>query len=101
MELEEETWVQERGRVLQLLQDFVDTRGGTRVIRKVLIANNGLAATKAMRSLRLWSYEVLGLHDALHLVAMVTPEDKKANVEYLRLANEYVIVPGGPNRKTI
>lgn len=98
MELEEETWVQERGRVLQLLQDFVDTRGGTRVIRKVLIANNGLAATKAMRSLRLWSYEVLGLHDALHLVAMVTPEDKKANVEYLRLANEYVIVPGGPNR---
>ena len=34
--------------------------GGTTVIKKVLIANNGIAAVKAIRFLRKWSYEVFG-----------------------------------------
>ena len=34
------------------LADYVAARGGKRVIRKVLIANNGMAATKAIMSMR-------------------------------------------------
>ena len=32
--------------------------GGTNVIKKVLIANNGIAAVKCIRSIRRWSYEM-------------------------------------------
>ena len=56
-----------------------------------------MAATKAMRSLRSWSFETFN-NNVLHLVAMVTPDDVKANVEYLRLADEFVVVPGGSNK---
>lgn len=34
--------------------------GGTTVINKVLIANNGIAAVKFIRSIRIWSYEMFG-----------------------------------------
>lgn len=34
--------------------------GGTRPIRKVLIANNGIGAVKAIRSMRRWAYETFG-----------------------------------------
>ena len=31
--------------------------GGSRVITKILIANNGIAAVKCMRDIKKWSYE--------------------------------------------
>ena len=34
---------------------------------------------------------------AIRFVAMVTPEDLKANAEFIRLADQYVPVPGGTN----
>lgn len=46
---------------------------------QVLIANNGIAAVKCMRSIRRWSYEVFRNDRAIKFVAMVTPEDMKAN----------------------
>jgi biotin carboxylase len=46
---------------------------------KILIANNGIAAVKCMRSIRRWSYEMYQDEHAVKFVAMVTPEDMNAN----------------------
>jgi hypothetical protein len=40
--------------------EYVKKCGGDRPIRKVLIANNGIAAVKAIRSIRRWAYETCG-----------------------------------------
>ena len=76
------------------LEEYVKERGGDRVIKKVLIANNGMAATKSILSMRQWAYMELGDERAVQFVAMATPEDMKANAEFIRLADEYVEVPG-------
>lgn len=81
----------------QTLEDYVKSRGGDRVIRKVLIANNGMAATKSILSMRQWAYMELGDERAITFVAMATPEDLKANAEFVRLADSFVEVPGGKN----
>nr|UXL88908.1 acetyl-CoA carboxylase-like 6 isoform 3 [Potamotrygon motoro] len=77
--------------------EFVTRFGGNRVIEKVLIANNGIAAVKCMRSIRRWSYEMFRNEKAIRFVVMVTPEDLKANAEYIKMADHYVPVTGGPN----
>ncbi|XP_063060931.1 acetyl-CoA carboxylase-like isoform X2 [Engraulis encrasicolus] len=77
--------------------EFVTRFGGNKVIEKVLIANNGIAAVKCMRSIRRWSYEMFRNERAIRFVVMVTPEDLKANAEYIRMADHYVPVTGGPN----
>jgi acetyl-CoA carboxylase/biotin carboxylase 1 len=79
------------------LEDYVTSRGGDRVIKKILIANNGMAATKSIISMRQWAYMELGDEKAIQFVAMATPEDLKANAEYIRLADSFVEVPGGKN----
>ena len=61
------------------VDEFVIQNGGDTVIKKVLIANNGIAAVKCMRSIRRWSYETFKNERAIRFVAMVTPEDLKAN----------------------
>ncbi|XP_064793859.1 acetyl-CoA carboxylase-like isoform X4 [Oncorhynchus masou masou] len=77
--------------------EFVTRFGGNRVINKVLIANNGIAAVKCMRSIRRWSYEMFRNERTIRFVVMVTPEDLKANAEYIKMADHYVPVPGGAN----
>mmetsp|Transcript_30431 Transcript_30431/g.51415 ORF Transcript_30431/g.51415 Transcript_30431/m.51415 type:complete len:2150 (-) Transcript_30431:120-6569(-) len=79
------------------LEEYVKERGGDRPIKRILIANNGMAATKAMLSMRQWAFLTLGDVNAIEFVAMATPEDLNANAEFIRLANEYVEVPGGKN----
>lgn len=78
-------------------EEFVKKFNGTKVITKVLIANNGIAAVKCMRSIRRWAYEVFRNERAIRFVVMVTPEDLKANAEYVKMADHYVPVPGGTN----
>jgi acetyl-CoA carboxylase / biotin carboxylase 1 len=80
------------------IEEYVKDRGGNRPIKKVLIANNGMAATKSILSMRQWAYMELGDERAIQFVAMATAEDIKANAEFIRLADEYVEVPGGVNR---
>lgn len=48
-------------------------------LSKILIANNGIAAVKCMRSIRRWSYEMFRQENMIKFVAMVTPEDMAAN----------------------
>ena len=116
------------------------------IAAQVLIANNGLGATKAITSIRRWAFDAFGddrkvrgatvaenavaaaslllcatqrcnvygyLHDSrcaplsmlslpplrsqIAFVAMATPQDLGANAEYVRLADEFVSVPGGSN----
>lgn len=50
-----------------------------------------------MRSIRRWAYEVFRNERAIRFVVLVTPEDLKANAEYIKMADHYVPVPGGSN----
>ena len=79
------------------MEEYVKKRGGDRVIRKILIANNGMAATKTIMSIRNWAYSTFGDERAVQFVVMATPEDLKANAEFIRRADEFVEVPGGSN----
>ncbi|CCF60308.1 hypothetical protein KAFR_0J02440 [Kazachstania africana CBS 2517] len=79
------------------LKHFVKSHGGHTVISKILVANNGIAAVKEIRSIRKWSYETFGNDRTVQFVAMATPEDIEANAEYIRMADQYIEVPGGTN----
>lgn len=52
---------------------------------QVLIANNGIAAVKCMRSIRRWAYEMFRNERTIRFVVMVTPEDLKANAGHCEL----------------
>ena len=59
------------------VRSYVAELGGNKsiAIEKVLIANNGVAAVKAIRSIRRWAYDVFGDERAIKFVVMATPED--------------------------
>ena len=80
------------------VSEFLQQIGGKRVIQRILIANNGMAATKAILSIRQWSYMVLGDERVIEFVAMATRDDLNANAEFIRLADTYVEVPSGSNK---
>ena len=80
------------------VQTFVDKMGGKRPIQRVLIANNGMAATKSIMSMRQWAYVTLGDERAIEFVAMASRADLNANAEFIRLADSYVEVPDGNNK---
>jgi acetyl-CoA carboxylase/biotin carboxylase 1 len=46
-------------------------------VLQVLIANNGIAAVKEIRSVRKWAYETFGDEKAVEFTVMATPEDLK------------------------
>jgi acetyl-CoA carboxylase/biotin carboxylase 1 len=50
-----------------------------------------------MRSIRRWAYEVFRNERAIKFAIMYTPEDLKANAEYIRMGDHCVPVPGGSN----
>ena len=55
-------------------EEFVRRFGGSKVINKILIANNGIAAVKCMRSIRRWCYEMFKNERAIRFVVMVSFE---------------------------
>ncbi len=86
-----------RDRSRRAVADFIRKQGGHSVITKVLICNNGIAAVKEIRSIRKWAYETFGDERAIEFTVMATPEDLKVNADYIRMADQYVEVPGGSN----
>ncbi|CAB4070281.1 ACACA [Lepeophtheirus salmonis] len=72
-------------------EEFVQKFEGKRPISKVLIANNGIAAVKCIRSIRRWAYENFSNDRAIKFVVMVSPEDLKANAEFIRMADYHSI----------
>jgi len=81
-----------------VVENYVKTLGGKRTIQRILIANNGMAATKAILSMRQWAYMNLGDERAIEFVAMATRDDLNANAEFIRLADAFVEVPSGSNK---
>ena len=81
------------------VQAYVTGQGGNKFIRKILVANNGISATKAIRSIRKWSYETFGSEKAVQFLVMATPEDIRISAEYVKLADEFVEVAGGSNNQ--
>ncbi|XP_057502237.1 acetyl-CoA carboxylase 1-like [Actinidia eriantha] len=79
------------------VSDFCYALGGKKPIHSILIANNGMAAVKFIRSVRTWAYETFGTEKAILLVAMATSEDMRINAEHIRIADQFVEVPGGTN----
>lgn len=79
------------------VSEFVEKHGGNCPIQRVLLANNGIAAVKEMRSVRKWTYEMFSNDRIIEFVAMATPDDFKANAEYIKMADRVVEVPGGSN----
>ncbi|KAI8013044.1 Acetyl-CoA carboxylase 1 [Camellia lanceoleosa] len=79
------------------VNEFCDALGGKKPIHSILVANNGMAAVKFIRSIRTWAYETFGTEKAILLVAMATPEDMRINAEHIRIADQFVEVPGGTN----
>ncbi|EEB08176.1 acetyl-CoA/biotin carboxylase [Schizosaccharomyces japonicus yFS275] len=79
------------------LKDYVKSRNGHTVISSILIANNGIAAVKEIRSIRKWAYETFNDERAIQFTVMATPEDLKVNADYIRMADQYIEVPGGSN----
>lgn len=47
--------------------------------------------------MRKWAYETFGNERAIQFTVMATPEDLRANADYIRMADQYVEVPGGTN----
>ena len=46
--------------LLSQIDEFCFALGGNKPIRSILIANNGMAAVKFMRSVKAWAYETFG-----------------------------------------
>ncbi len=42
------------------INDLIAKLDGRKVVQKILIANNGIGAVKAIRSIRRWAYETFG-----------------------------------------
>ncbi len=52
---------------------------------------------KCIRSIRKFCFDTFGDEKAITFVVMATPEDLRANAEYIRMGDEIVDVPGGSN----
>ena len=74
---------------------FVEAAGGKRAIYSILVANNGIAAVKFIRSIRRWAFSTFGSEKAISLVAMATHDDIKSNAEHIHMADQFVEVPSG------
>ncbi|KAG2305142.1 hypothetical protein Bca52824_033793 [Brassica carinata] len=79
------------------VDEFYKALGGKRPIHSILVATNGMAAVKFIRSVRAWSCQTFGSEKSISLVAMATPEDMRINAEHIRIADQFMEVPGGTN----
>jgi acetyl-CoA carboxylase/biotin carboxylase 1 len=53
-----------------------------------------MAAVKAIRSIRKWSFDTFNSM-LVTFIVMCTPEDLSVNAEYIRIADQFVEIPGG------
>ena len=74
---------------LQQYTEWVSAHGGTAPIRRILVANNGMAAAKFILSIRNWLFESFGDDKLIHIISMATPEDMKASAKHLALADAF------------
>ena len=53
------------------VDEFVQSSGGDHAIKKILIANNGIGAIKAIRSIRKWSFETFGNERMVSIIYLI------------------------------
>lgn len=117
--------VRQNEKFKSVISEYCGLMGGDTPISSVLIANNGIAAVKFIRSVRYvtdhlmvpaigghsqillqtkisalprsWAYECFGSEKAIAIVGMATPDDMRASLEHIRMVDQFVEVPGGAN----
>lgn len=79
------------------LKAWCEARGGDWPIQSVLIASNGMAAIKFIKSIRQWCLETFGNDRLIKMVVMGSGEDVAAGAEFIRQADQEVEVAAGKN----
>eukprot|EP01054_Gregarina_sp_Poly1_P000780 Gregarina_sp_Poly_1__779@NODE_1187_length_4827_cov_61_777101_g816_i0_p1_GENE_NODE_1187_length_4827_cov_61_777101_g816_i0NODE_1187_length_4827_cov_61_777101_g816_i0_p1_ORF_typecomplete_len837_score121_93CPSase_L_D2/PF02786_17/4_5e58Biotin_carb_N/PF00289_22/4_1e23Biotin_carb_N/PF00289_22/1e03Biotin_carb_C/PF02785_19/1_8e23Biotin_carb_C/PF02785_19/7_3e03ATPgrasp_3/PF02655_14/1_4e14Biotin_lipoyl/PF00364_22/1_4e10ATPgrasp_Ter/PF15632_6/1_7e08ATPgrasp/PF02222_22/8_6e08ATPgrasp/PF02222_22/9_9e03Dala_Da len=79
------------------VEDFCKFKRGTRPISRLLVANNGNAAIKAIKSLRAWCLKTFSNERELEVVGMATKDDELSNAEYISRCDYLAKVPAGSN----
>lgn len=79
------------------VEDYCKALGGEKPIGRLLIANNGNAAMKVIKSLRSECLKLFRNENAIELVGMATPDDVVSNAEYISRCDFLVKTPGGPS----
>ncbi|KAF1755629.1 hypothetical protein GCK72_012079 [Caenorhabditis remanei] len=81
------------------IDEFVRQFEGGKSIKRVLIANNGLAAMKCLISIRQWLQNQFVTSDVVSFVCVATEDEMKSASHYLKLADEIIMAPAGSNSK--
>uniref|UniRef100_A0A1I7T0B6 acetyl-CoA carboxylase n=1 Tax=Caenorhabditis tropicalis TaxID=1561998 RepID=A0A1I7T0B6_9PELO len=81
------------------IDEFVRQFEKGRSIKRVLIANNGLAAMKCLISIRQWLQNQFDTSDIVTLICIATEDEMKSASHYLKLADEIIMAPSGANSK--
>uniref|UniRef100_A0A8R1ISL4 Biotin carboxylation domain-containing protein n=1 Tax=Caenorhabditis japonica TaxID=281687 RepID=A0A8R1ISL4_CAEJA len=79
------------------IHEFVKQYSGSKPIKRVLIANNGLAAVKCLISIRQWLQKQFNTSSVVSFVCIGTPDEMDAASHYLKLADEIIMAPRGKN----
>lgn len=67
-------------------------------LKRILIANNGLAAVKFILSIRNWATDVLLDPKYFTFICLVSDDDLQSGSAFVDLADEIVNLPGGPSK---
>ncbi|SCP05586.1 biotin carboxylase subunit of acetyl CoA carboxylase, putative [Plasmodium ovale] len=68
-----------------------------KIVKKLLIANNGMAALKCILSLKEWLFKRFYDEDLIKIIVLATQDDIESNAKYISLADKVVKVPSGKN----
>ena len=83
---------------MEQYEKFVRDVGGTKVIKRIVVANNGMAATKFIMSIRNWLFENFGDDRLIHIVAMATPEVSRLSARHHCARTLTLVPPSSPCR---
>jgi biotin carboxylase/acetyl-CoA carboxylase carboxyltransferase component/biotin carboxyl carrier protein len=81
------------------IERHINELGGHSAIRKIFLANNGMAALKFVLSLEEYSFRIFG-RQVFQFYGMATPADKESGAEYIAKLDRYVDVPDGHSAET-
>ena len=76
-------------------EQYVKSRDGKRYIRRILIASNGMAAMKFIRSIKDWCTITFGDRNVVSLCVMCSEDDSESLSKYIEYSDNVVCVPGG------
>ncbi|CAI4232601.1 unnamed protein product [Auanema sp. JU1783] len=69
-----------------------------RVIKKILVSTNGIAAVKCIWSMRSFLMQHFRQDHIIKFICLTTEQEIASNAEYLKMADHIVIAPAGDNK---